>query len=286
MEGTFCLVLFQHEATMLEYRPITQTTPGPLWAGGSMSAFWGRPRRYSTGAGQTPPRHIRHNNGKIQYVWMLGGQNDGELGDWKRRSAPPACSANKAPPPAVMQTQASVITVFLLKMFIFFSFLILSKTKSRPPVEILCRGWVLGEPSPSPSPSETPGRHSTSQHLPFCSPVRFHPLVLTTAFILFPSTLLPSNKSTFLPLFPVSPLCRGSLPVSPSVHPTQPWPLIPFPIPVTSSLFSLQLIWKSSVSFLLVSFELWFFFFPLSKQQSELARIRVCGKAQGVGLNK
>lgn len=132
------------------------------------------------------------------------------MGSWvtEREEVPPLTELCEQSPSTSCKAERSGLCHHCVSLedVHFFFFLILSKTKSRPPVEFLCRGgWVLGEPSSS--PSETPGTHSTSQHLPVCSPVRFHPLVLMIAFILFPSTLLPSNKSTFLPLFPISPLC-------------------------------------------------------------------------------
>lgn len=235
-------------------------------------------------AGQRQRCQIRNKNGRILCVWMLVGQNDGEMSEWIR--PPPgefgeqSCSTScNAEHPGRCCHRVSVEDA----LFFFFPN-IAPKQKAGPPAELLCRGWALSEPTPS--PSETPGRPSTCQHPLVCSPVRFHPLALMIPLILFPSTLLHSSKTTFLPLF--SPLCCNLLPVSLSVHPTQLWCLIlPPPIPVTSSLLPLQLIWKSLVSFLLAS--IWIMlgcFLSLPKQQSDLARTRVCGKAQGVGLNK
>lgn len=145
-------------------------------------------------------------------------------------------SANKAATPAVTQSvQASVITVFLLRMFISFK-KILSKTKSCPPVEFLCRGWALSEPAPS--PSETPGGPSASQHPLVCSPVRFHPLALMIPLILFPPTLLLKP-----PFSPFSPPCVDVyfLSLCPSTPPN-PETKSFFPIPVTSPLLPLRLI--------------------------------------------
>lgn len=98
------------------------------------------------------------------------------MGSWVAEREPPLLTelCEQSPSPSCNSQRSGLCHPSVsLEDVDFFFFLILSKTKSRPPAGLLCRGWVLGEPSPS--PSETPGRHSTSQHLPVCSPVRILP---------------------------------------------------------------------------------------------------------------